>query len=96
MSSDASPFEGLNVTCLSLDLERTQHGALLWITLNRPLAFNAVSMEMLQELHRVFDALQHPLTLHTPVQEHHPRVIILKAAGKAFSGGVDIKASFCR
>jgi len=50
-------------------------------------------MEMLSELHMVFDALQHPLSLHKPSPLGHPRVIILKAAGKAFSGGVDIKAA---
>lgn len=78
---------------LKLDLERTPSGSILWLTLNRPQAFNAISMECLHELHRVLDALQHPTTMHEPLPADHPRVLIIRAAGRAFSGGVDIKAA---
>jgi enoyl-CoA hydratase/carnithine racemase len=47
---------------------------------------------MLEELHTVFDSLQHPNSMLEPVEEDFPRVVVLRGAGgKAFSGGVDIK-----
>lgn len=76
---------------LALEIEAGPQGAVLFLTLNRPGAFNAVSMELLHEMHLVLDALQHPLTLHEPLPQKHPRVLVIRAAGKAFSGGVDIK-----
>jgi enoyl-CoA hydratase/carnithine racemase len=86
-------FEGLNLATLEVEVEETHRGSILRITLNRPAAFNAVSMEMLHEIHILLDLLQHPNTLHELVPADHPRVVILKAAGRAFSGGVDIKAA---
>ena len=90
MAADSS-FDDLHMSTLALKLERTDSGGVLWITLNRPQAFNAVSMEMLSELHAVLDRLQHPPTMHAPLPPHFPRVVVIGAAGKAFSGGVDIK-----
>ncbi|KAL4858933.1 putative enoyl-CoA hydratase [Chlorella vulgaris] len=65
----------------------------LSITLNRPAAFNALSMEMLRDLHTVFDALQHPTSMLDALPADFPRVVILSGAGRAFCGGVDIKAA---
>jgi enoyl-CoA hydratase/carnithine racemase len=87
-----SPFRGLDLQTLRAEVETTPRGAILWITLNRPRAFNAVSAEMLAELHTVLDALYHPSSMLTPLPADHPRVVVLSAAGPAFSGGVDIKA----
>lgn len=88
-----SKFETLGLTTLKVEVEETRNGSVLHITLNRPAAFNAVSMEMLHEIHTLLDMLQHPNTLHEQVPADHPRVVILKASGRAFSGGVDIKAA---
>lgn len=76
-----------------MQVDETSNGSVLWITLARPEAFNAVSMELLSELHIVLDLLQHPLTLHEALPSDHPRVVVITAVGKAFSGGVDIKAA---
>ena len=86
-------FEGLELATLRLRVDETSKGSVLWIALARPEAFNAVSMEMLSELHTVLDLLQHPLSLHEALPSDHPRVVVIKAEGKAFSGGVDIKAA---
>jgi enoyl-CoA hydratase/carnithine racemase len=86
-------FESLSLSTLKVEVELTRSGSIIYITLDRPAAFNAVSMEMLHEMHTLLDMLQHPNTLHEAVAEDHPRVVILKAAGRAFSGGVDIKAA---
>jgi enoyl-CoA hydratase/carnithine racemase len=88
-----SKFESLNLTTVYVEVENTPNGSILHIVLNRPQAFNAVSMEMLEELHTLLDMLQHPNSLHKAVPADNPRVVILKAAGRAFSGGVDIKAA---
>jgi len=86
-------FESLNLSTLKVEVEETRKGSIFQITLNRPAAFNAVSMEMLHEIHTLLDMLQHPNTLHECVPADHPRVVIIKAAGRAFSGGVDMKAA---
>ena len=52
------------------------------LTLNRPSAFNALSIEMLQELQRELDALAADKAL---------RCVVLAAAGKAFCAGHDLK-----
>ena len=78
---------------LQCSLEATSGGAILFLTLNRPQAFNALSMECLTELHAVFDSLQHPTTMLEALPADFPRVVVLSGAGRAFCGGVDIKAS---
>ncbi len=57
-------------------------GALDWVTLNRPAALNALSIEMQLELQDYFDRLY-----RTP----QTRVVILRGAGRAFCAGLDIK-----
>ena len=52
------------------------------LTLNRPLAFNALSEDMLAALQRALD---------TVAKEDTARVVVLAAAGKAFCAGHDLK-----
>ena len=66
---------------------------ILHLRFNRPGAFNAINMEMLQELHALFNTLDHPSSMHTPIPQGFPRVIVLGAEGRAFSAGVDVKAA---
>ena len=86
MSRFDQPFDHLQLQC-----EATPSGTILWITLNRPRSFNAINMEMLGELHTVLDLLPHPTSCLRPLRPDHPRVVVIKAAGRAFSAGVDIK-----
>lgn len=88
--SQSHPYQW---TTLTFEVERTPKGGIAWITLNRPKSFNSLSMECINELHRAFEAVQHPTTMLEPVTKEHPRVVILAAQGRAFSGGVDIKAA---
>ncbi|MCY1671905.1 enoyl-CoA hydratase/isomerase family protein [Novosphingobium sp. SL115] len=53
-----------------------------WVTLNRPDALNAISLEMVRELNDYFGALFH---------DRATRVVVLRGAGKAFCAGLDIK-----
>jgi len=53
-----------------------------WLTLNRPDALNAISLEMVSELNDYFGALFHDRTT---------RVVVMRGAGRAFSAGLDIK-----
>ena len=76
---------------LQCSLEVTSGGAILFLSLNRPQAFNALSMECLTELHAVFDSLQHPASMLEALPADFPRVVVLSGAGRAFCGGVDIK-----
>lgn len=41
---DASEMPAEEFQTLVLSEERTEHGTILWVTLNRPKAFNAISM----------------------------------------------------
>ena len=52
------------------------------ITLNRPERLNALSLEMLQELHSLFDQLQNMPGV---------RVLILSGQGRGFCSGFDLK-----
>ncbi len=54
------------------------------LSLNRPEKLNAMSFQMIKELHQVFDELMVKLEC---------RVIILKASGRAFCAGLDLKES---
>jgi enoyl-CoA hydratase/carnithine racemase len=53
-----------------------------WLTLNRPLQYNALSEEMLAEVHAALDAL---------ASDSSVRVVVLGGAGKAFCAGHDLK-----
>lgn len=89
----ASPFTTQQFQTLQLELQPTKRGAILWLTLNRPKSYNSLNMEMISELHVVFDLLEHPTSMLQPVLVDHPRVVILQGAGSSFSAGVDIKAA---
>lgn len=54
------------------------------LTLNRPDKLNAMSFQMIKELHAVFDSLMVNLDC---------RVVIFKAEGRAFCAGLDLKES---
>ncbi|MBD3342157.1 MAG: hypothetical protein GF353_23855, partial [Candidatus Lokiarchaeota archaeon] len=54
------------------------------LTLNRPDKLNAMNFQMIQDLHDLFDDLTVNLDC---------RVVILKAAGRAFCAGLDLKES---
>jgi enoyl-CoA hydratase/carnithine racemase len=54
------------------------------LTLNRPEKLNAMSFQMIKDLHEIFDSLMVNLDC---------RVVILKAEGKAFCAGLDLKES---
>lgn len=63
-----------------LKVEQTDN--LLWVTLNRPEAKNAISLEMIDSLEKVF---------HRAEKESSVRVVILKAEGSVFCAGGDFK-----
>jgi enoyl-CoA hydratase len=52
------------------------------ITLNRPDRLNALSLDLLDDLHRLYDELEDSSTI---------RVIILTGAGRGFCAGADLK-----
>jgi enoyl-CoA hydratase/carnithine racemase len=54
------------------------------LTLNRPDKLNALNFQMIEDLHKIFDHLM--VTLDC-------RVLILKASGRAFCAGLDLKDS---
>ena len=54
------------------------------LTLNRPDKLNAVSFQMIEDLHSILDHLMINLDC---------RVVLLKAEGRAFSAGLDLKES---
>lgn len=82
--------------CLRAQVETSEAGSVLLVQFNRPNAYNAISMEALQELHTLLDALQlNPSIFLTPESTATaiPRVVILHGAGRAFCAGVDVKAA---
>lgn len=52
--------------------------------LNRPSRLNAMSFELIAELHNLLDQLRSSLTV---------RVLVLSGSGKAFCAGADLKAA---
>ena len=59
-----------------------RRGAAEWLTLNRPDALNAISLEMTAELNDYFGRLYN---------DRDVRVVVLRGAGRAFCAGLDIK-----
>ena len=54
------------------------------LTLNRPDKLNAISLQMVEDLHKILDNLMINLDC---------RVLILKGEGRAFCAGLDLKES---
>jgi len=63
-------------------LLRADKGGVAILTLNRPLAFNALSLDLIQALQAALDSL---------ADDEETRVIVLAASGRAFSTGHDLK-----
>jgi enoyl-CoA hydratase/carnithine racemase len=61
-------------------LER--RGGVVWLTLNRPAQYNALSEQMLAALHAALESLAGDASV---------RVVVLRGAGKAFCAGHDLK-----
>jgi enoyl-CoA hydratase/carnithine racemase len=59
-----------------------QRGAVVWLTMNRPAQFNALSEAMLRELLAHFDQI---------AADSQVRVVVLAASGKAFCPGHDLR-----
>jgi enoyl-CoA hydratase len=68
------------MTYETLDLRR--EGAVLWCTLNRPGALNAMSPRFVDEYHDLLDSL---------AREPATRIVVLRGAGRAFCAGLDLK-----
>ncbi|MDO5667617.1 MAG: enoyl-CoA hydratase/isomerase family protein [Alcaligenaceae bacterium] len=64
------------------DILLEEHGPIATITLNRPDAFNAISEQMIEELHQAVQYLD---------RQAHIKVILVKANGKNFCAGFDLK-----
>lgn len=59
-----------------------KRGHVDWLTLNRPDALNAISVEMVGELNDYFGRLYNDATV---------RLVVMRGAGRAFCAGLDIK-----
>jgi len=73
----------MNKTYETLTFELKSNGIGI-LCLNRPEKLNAMSFQMIKELHHLFDELMVNLDC---------RVLILKASGRAFCAGLDLKES---
>lgn len=65
-------------------LEIQREGDLFWLSLNRPERFNAMSPQLVDDLHECFDALH---------RDRETRVVVLRGSGKNFCAGLDLKES---
>lgn len=59
-----------------------RRGTVDWLTLNRPAAMNAISLQLAADLHAYFDRVYQDRDVH---------VIVLRGAGRAFCAGLDLK-----
>ena len=59
-----------------------RRGAVDWVTLNRPHKLNAMNSQLVQELSDYFHGLY---------REYAVRVVVLRAAGRAFCAGLDLE-----
>ncbi len=75
----ASSLASLRLSTLRCSLEQAPSGGpVLSVQLNRPAAFNAVSMELLHELHLVLSLCEHPKSMLEALPADFPRVIVLR------------------
>ncbi len=65
-------------------LELKNEDSLLWVTLNRPEALNAMNRRLVSDFHDLLDALH---------DDTRTRVVVLRGAGRAFCAGLDLKES---
>ncbi|MDX1648626.1 MAG: enoyl-CoA hydratase/isomerase family protein [Myxococcota bacterium] len=63
-------------------LELRREGPVLWCTLNRPDALNALSPQLVDEYRHLLRALE---------DDRETRVVVLRGAGRAFCAGLDLK-----
>ena len=61
---------------------RRDRGGVAWLTLNRPGAYNALSLELMAALQRELDAI---------ADDPETRVVVIAGAGKGFCAGHDLK-----
>lgn len=61
---------------------RDREDGIVWVTLNRPEALNALNRGLWRELHQALDAAE---------KDDSTRIVIITGAGRAFSAGDDIK-----
>lgn len=61
---------------------RREPGGLVWLTLDRPDALNAMNPQLIEDLHGFLDALH---------RDTQTRLVILSGAGRAFCAGLDLK-----
>lgn len=59
-----------------------KRGQVDWLTLNRPDAMNAISLQLAADLHTYFDQLY---------EDPSVQVVVLRGAGRAFCAGLDLK-----
>jgi enoyl-CoA hydratase len=64
----------------TLDLK--YDGPVVWCTLNRPDSLNALSRQLVEDLHGFYDEL---------ARDTETRVVVLRGAGRAFCAGLDLK-----
>jgi len=80
-------MSGATATFDTLLVDRDADTGVFEITLNRPAALNAISTQMRHELLTALDAAEADADM---------RVVLLRAAGRAFSAGDDLKEAFDR
>ena len=61
-----------------------KRGPVDWVTLNRPNAQNSLDPELIDALNHYFEGLE---------RDYDTRVVVIRAVGKNFCAGLDIKAS---
>src|SRR5258705_13953327 len=76
----------MNASSVASDLEPLllwqRKGGTVFLTLNRPAQYNALSEQMLAALHGAFESIAADISA---------RVVVLGGAGKAFCAGHDLK-----
>ncbi|MFT4570419.1 MAG: enoyl-CoA hydratase [Hyphomicrobiaceae bacterium] len=76
-----NPVENSLLETENLNLE--QHGSSAVLTMNRPACLNALSPELVDDLHQAIDVVH---------RDRSVRVVVLTGAGRGFCAGLDLKA----